>query len=76
MPKIPFFKEWFNGKFSDLCAEHDAEYAAGTCKLCSDYYLAAGIAGRGYGMLSILTFLAVQLPWVWGWYLWNKYNGK
>lgn len=74
MPDIPWFKDWFNERFGDLCEAHDEAYAQRLCKICSDYWLAHGIADRGFLWLSFLTFLAVQLPWVWAEYLWKKWS--
>lgn len=65
MPKIPYFRDWFESKFSDLCNMHDLGYVYLDCKLCCDFRLAAGIAERGYPFIGLLTFFAVNLPWVW-----------
>lgn len=73
MPKIPWFKTWFQNKFGELCEVHDAQYDEGKCKLCADYWLSGEIAWRGYPFLSVCTFIAVQMPWVWLEYLYKKY---
>ena len=74
MPKIPYFRDWYENKFGDLCAIHDVEYemiSEGIFthqdeedKLIADFDFACGIAQRGYFMLAILSLMAVNLPWV------------
>ena len=70
MPNIPWFRDWFESKFHNECKLHDKEYKIGKCKLCSDYRLATSIAEKGYVLLSLGVFIAVNMPWVW--YIWFK----
>ncbi len=72
MPAIPWFRDWFESKFWFECQVHDAKYANVKCKLCADYNFSAAIAGRGYPLLALIAFLAVNLPWVW----WSWYRAK
>ena len=65
MPNIPFFRDWFEENFGDLCEQHDAEYAFGDCKLCSDYTFVKEIGKRGYWYLVPFVYIAINLPWVW-----------
>jgi len=65
MPNIPWFRDWFENKFGDLCNEHDKDYMMGRCKLCSDCALVNGIIKLGFWWLVIPVFIAVNLPWVW-----------
>lgn len=72
MPWLPFgLRDWFNDLFEDLCRKHDADYYDGRCKICSDVDLVKGIWDRGYWWLVPFVFIAVNLPWVWGWWIWN-----
>ena len=67
MPKIPWFRDWFEGKFGDLCEAHDAEYVAiedQESKYWSDFKFACKIAQRGYFWFAIGALLLVSLPWV------------
>ena len=67
MPKIPFFRDWYEKKFGDLCYVHDEQYKTIKTKNDKhevDYQFCASIAKRGYFILSVLTLLAVNLPWV------------
>ncbi len=72
MPNIPWFKAWFEKRFGDLCRKHDAEYAFGKCKLCADFRFCKALAQRGHKRLSLLVFLAINLPHVWIIYYWRK----
>jgi len=69
LPNIPFFRDWFEGKFGELCKRHDLGYFTGDCKLCHDKEFAVNIAKKGHPVLAIFVFAAVNLPWVWfEWY--------
>lgn len=65
MPNIPLFRDWYEKRFGKYCKEHDEDYDKGECKLCNDKKLAGYIWRDGYKTLSVLTFLAVNLPQVW-----------
>jgi hypothetical protein len=65
MPNIPWFRDWFEKQFTDLCAQHDWEYDNEGCKLCSDWRFVRAISIRGYWWLTPLVFIAIQMPWVW-----------
>lgn len=67
MPKVPWFRNWFEDKFGDLCARHDAEYQVIETladKYDSDFLFACEIAKRGHFILAILALIAVSMPWV------------
>lgn len=75
LPAIPWFRNWFEKKFHYECATHDSAYTHGKCKLCADYDFSTAIAGKGYPLLSIAAFLAVNMPWVWwSWYKMKRKN--
>ena len=67
VPKIFGLREWFEGKFGDLCKVHDEDYAQGYlfggCKTCKDLKFVHGIAQRGYVGVSIAT-LIVLVAWL------------
>lgn len=65
MPNIPFFRDWYEKKFSSLCKQHDDDYETKKCKLCSDTKMVKAMYSKGYYILGSLTFIAVNLPWVW-----------
>jgi hypothetical protein len=70
LPKDPFgFRNWYEKKFGDLCKLHDEAYAigygGGKCKLCADFEFALGISKRGHQFIALLSFIAVQMPWLW-----------
>jgi hypothetical protein len=62
MPAIPWFRDWFEGKFGDLCEAHDD---VKRCKLCGDWRFIRGIASRGYWYLVPFVYMAINMPWVW-----------
>lgn len=64
MPKIPFFRDWYENKFGDLCYLHDLDYYNGMDKIEADYIFCQQIAQRGYKWLAILTLIAINMPWV------------
>lgn len=69
MPNIPFLRDWFEGKFGDLCEAHDMVYTTMLLKQEkdeSDFEFAKGVAMRGHVWLAILALIAFQLPWVGG----------
>ena len=72
MPNIPWFRDWFESKFGDLCYRHDRWYETKVPKLEADKWFCAYIYKRGYWYLVPFVFLAVNLPWVW----WSYYKGK
>jgi hypothetical protein len=70
MPWLPFgLRDKFTAKFNDLCKQHDEDYAQGKCKLCADVRFVMAIGKKGYWILAIPVFLAVNLPQVWYRYL-------
>lgn len=75
MPKIPWFRDWFESKFGDLCEKHDTQYRHISAidepvvfkkrfKHESDFGFALSVALRGYVALAILALIFFQLPWV------------
>ena len=75
LPKIPWFRKWFEGKFGDLCKIHDDDYAAindsdasesdkKQMKILTDFRFAQCIAIRGHVFLAIGALMFFQLPWV------------
>ena len=71
MPNIPWFRDWFEETFGHLCELHDEGYDKGTCKICYDliFFKEMVKIKKRYVFVAILTFLAVQAPWVWiEWY--------
>lgn len=67
MPKIPFFRTWFERNFGGLCEAHDMAYSLAKTrqeKYDADFEFAKEICKRGYFWLSILTLVAVNLPWI------------
>ena len=67
MPKIPYFRKWFESNFGDLCAIHDMEYQKITNrqeKKVADFTFAMKIAERGHLFFALIALIAVSLPWV------------
>lgn len=62
IPNIPWFRDWFEGKFGDLCEAHDSVI---DCKVCGDWAFIRGIARRGYWYLAPPVWLAINMLWVW-----------
>lgn len=72
VPEICGFREWFEKKFGDLCAAHDAAYKDPyvACRRKIDCILAGNIFCRGYPVLAIATYIFVRGV---GWTYWH-YN--
>jgi hypothetical protein len=64
MPKIPWFRDWYECKFGDLCYYHDLDYYMGHDKDRADKRFYEGIKARGYPIIARLTLWAMKLPWV------------
>lgn len=76
---IPWFRDFYERNYSTLCESHDEMYAAAIGKLKADWYMVSDMwrMGRWFDYpMAIGTFLIVQLPWVWGEYLWKKWRNK
>jgi hypothetical protein len=43
MPNIPFFRDWFERQYGNLCEMHDEEYVYGKCRLCADWRFMLGM---------------------------------
>lgn len=72
MPNIPYFRDWFEKNFGDLCEKHDKAYALNAEKLKpikadkikADFDFCKEVALRGYMFMAVMSLLAFQLPWV------------
>ena len=64
-------RKWFNARFADICAEHDAAYIqrSWNLKVTSDFRVAYRLASRGYYLLAYLSviYLAVFGTIYWWW---------
>lgn len=60
MPKIPWFRDWYNREFKDLCEAHDDAYRNKRPRKSADIQLMIGIAYRGYPALGIATYVSVR----------------
>lgn len=60
MPHALGFHAWFEAKFGDLCAAHDAAYASGADRYQADLDFCAGVMRRGYVTLSVLSYIFVR----------------
>ena len=74
LPWLPFgLREWFERNFGEFCAEHDAGYAEGGCKLCHDATFLMRFIRRGCLLIGIVAFLLVA---IFGWIRWFKARDK
>lgn len=76
MLKIPKFRDWYESRYGNLCEQHDIDYELGE-KWHGDKKLFTSIWFKNTlldKVMAVLTFAAVQLPWVWVEYLWKKNN--
>lgn len=65
LPNIPYFKDWYNRHFEDLCRRHDIAYSKQQDKKRADINLMSGIALQGYPKLAMLTYLFVStVGWI------------
>ena len=60
LPKIPYFRDWYNEQFKDLCEEHDDCYRRQLPKKDADIDLMIGLIQRGYVWLGFATYIAVR----------------
>lgn len=60
LPKIPWFRDWYNEQFKDLCERHDYCYKNQLPKKDADIDLMVGLIERGYVWLGFLTYIAVR----------------
>jgi hypothetical protein len=68
LPKIPWFRDWFNRKFGDLCELHDFNYQSRYPRKKADIELCASIMLRGYPVLAFLTYVFVRIIGCWHYY--------
>lgn len=69
MPKIPWFRNWFESKFGDLCEAHDKAYGIGgqwQDKIDADFEMSKEMAKRGYLFLSFIVLLIFATPFIKG----------
>lgn len=72
---FPFFRQWLNERFGDLCRYHDDMWATRVWKLkvASDFEFCSLMAARGYVALATLAYLYFTIPGTIYW-LWKKYK--
>lgn len=69
IPKIFGFRKWFENRFGDLCAIHDAKYIKREgWRIVVDYHFAKGMWQRGYGWLAIPSFVVIYAIGWWWWF--------
>ena len=70
IPAVLGLREWFEGKFGDLCEVHDYQYYTKTVsRKEADDDLRDGIISRGYYFFGWATWVAVRAI---GWYRYNR----
>lgn len=65
MPKIPWFRNWYNEQFKDLCEEHDRAYQNRVPRKDADIHLMLGVIQRGYVVVGIGTYIFVRIIGCW-----------
>jgi len=73
VPAIFGFRDWFEGRFGDLCEQHDELYVwrKGT-QHQADCGLASGIMQRGCPWLAVIVYIFCRMfGWLY-WYDWIK----
>lgn len=61
MPKIPWFRNWYEEQFKDLCEAHDKAYGSKIPRKDADIELMIGVIQRGYVFIGIGTYLFVRI---------------
>ena len=70
LPKLVWFYDWFEKKFSDLCKEHDAIYIGRSgSKFKADIAFAKGMWKRGHPVLAVGSLFFCSTV---GWWYWFK----
>lgn len=72
--KIGNIRYWFEKRYGPLCEQHDIAYKEGR-KWQGDKELFKGMIAKGEWKdypIATVTFILVQLPWVWYSYYSNK----
>lgn len=61
LPKIPWFRDWYNEQFKDLCEKHDKAYRDRIPRKDADIDLMIGVIQRGYVWIGIGTYIFVRI---------------
>lgn len=61
MPKIPWFRKWYNEQFKDLCDAHDKAYDNKIPRKDADIELMIGLIQRGYVSIGIGTYFFIRI---------------
>jgi hypothetical protein len=72
---FPFFKDWLEKNFGDLCEQHDFDYVQRVWirKVASDYEFCAKVASKGYALLALGALVYFKTVGTLYW-LWKKYK--
>lgn len=65
MPKIPYFRDWYEKSFKDLCLKHDHAYRDQEPRLQADLDFTAGIVTRGYPLLALASYYFIRVVGYW-----------
>lgn len=60
MPKIPWFRKWYNEQFKDICEAHDKAYSGGMPRKDADIELLIGIVQSGYVSIGVFSYILVR----------------
>ena len=69
LPKIPYFRDWYNTQFHDLCDAHDKAYRELVPRKDADITLAVNVIQRGYVWVGFGTYIFVR---IFGYFHYNK----
>lgn len=65
MPKIPWFRDWYEKSFKDLCLKHDLAYKNQEPRRKADLEFMAGIVLRGYPLLAFISYYFIRVVGYW-----------
>ena len=61
MPKIPWFRDWYNEQFKDICQAHDDAYKDRIPRKDADIELLIGIVQSGYVLIGFTSYIMIRL---------------
>lgn len=59
MPAIPYFRNWFESQYGDICEIHDKAYDDNKCLICADYKFIYRMIVQDYRTKKLNLFFSI-----------------